>query len=44
MRLHPAESRIRKLSGEFPATLSLFDMPIAPGGTSLIERAADRAA
>jgi ATP-dependent DNA ligase len=38
MRLHPAESRIRKLSGEFPATLSLFDMPVAPGSTSLADR------
>jgi ATP-dependent DNA ligase len=26
MRLHPAESRIRKLAGETPATFILFDM------------------
>ena len=27
MRLHPAESRIRKLARETPARLILFDMP-----------------
>ncbi|MCA0032162.1 ATP-dependent DNA ligase [Mesorhizobium sp. B263B2A] len=37
MRLHPAESRIRKLSRETPAQLVLFDMLAAPGGQSLIE-------
>ncbi len=26
LRLHPAESRVRKLSGEIPATLVLFDL------------------
>src|SRR5213078_2394714 len=26
LRLHPAESRVRKLSGEIPATLILFDL------------------
>ena len=36
MRLHPAESRIRKLARETPAILVLFDMPIAPGGDSLL--------
>jgi ATP-dependent DNA ligase len=36
MRLHPAESRIRKLSKEIPATLKLFDMLTAPGGTTLV--------
>jgi ATP-dependent DNA ligase len=37
MRLHPAESRIRKLSRETPALLILFDMPMAPGGESLLK-------
>ncbi|WP_027168542.1 ATP-dependent DNA ligase [Mesorhizobium sp. WSM3224] len=37
MRLHPAESRIRKLSRETPAQLVLFDMLAGPGGQSLIE-------
>ncbi|MBZ9708166.1 ATP-dependent DNA ligase [Mesorhizobium sp. ESP7-2] len=36
MRLHPAESRIRKLSAQTPARLILFDMPAAPGGTILL--------
>jgi ATP-dependent DNA ligase len=36
MRLHPAESRIRKLSAETPARLMLFDMLMAPGGRRLI--------
>lgn len=36
MRLHPAESRIRKLSRETPATLKLFDMLTAPGGGLLV--------
>ena len=37
MRLHPAESRIRKLSVETPATLILFDTLLDPKGKSLIE-------
>jgi ATP-dependent DNA ligase len=37
MRLHPAESRIRKLARETPAMFILFDMPIAPGGKSLMK-------
>lgn len=37
MRLHPAESRIRKLSVETPAKLILFDMLLAPDGTRLID-------
>ena len=37
LRLHPAESRIRKLARETPAIFILFDMLIAPGGTSLID-------
>ena len=26
LRLHPAESRVRKLAGEIPATLIVFDL------------------
>ncbi|RUZ24414.1 MULTISPECIES: ATP-dependent DNA ligase [unclassified Mesorhizobium] len=32
MRLHPAQSRIRKLSSQTPASLILFDMLARPGG------------
>jgi ATP-dependent DNA ligase len=35
-RLHPAESRIRKLSAETPAQLMLFDMLMTADGRSLI--------
>jgi ATP-dependent DNA ligase len=35
MRLHPAESRIRRLSGETPAMLIAFDMLRTPDGTDL---------
>ncbi len=38
LRLHPAESRIRKLAHETPAIFILFDLLIAPGGKSLIGR------
>ena len=38
MRLHPAESRIRKLAQETPARFVLFDMLVAPTGTSLLGR------
>ena len=37
MRLHPAESRVRKLAGETPAELMLFDC-LALGNESLLER------
>lgn len=37
MRLHPAESRIRKLSAETPAHIVLFDM-LCDHGTVLLER------
>jgi ATP-dependent DNA ligase len=37
LRLHPAESRIRKLSVETPAIFILFDMLAAPGGASLMQ-------
>ena len=36
MRLHPAESRIRKLAAETPAMLILFDLLMTPGGESLL--------
>jgi ATP-dependent DNA ligase len=35
-RLHPAESRIRKLAVETPAQLILFDILLTPDGTNLI--------
>lgn len=38
LRLHPAESRIRKLAGETPAILILFDILATPAGEVLIER------
>ncbi|MER8518227.1 ATP-dependent DNA ligase [Mesorhizobium sp. M0644] len=38
MRLHPAESRIRKLSLETPAMLVLFDVLAEPGGKVIIEQ------
>ena len=38
MRLHPAESRIRRLSQETPATLMLFDILVAPGGHDVAAR------
>lgn len=37
MRLHPAESRIRKLSAELPALLNVFDLPVAPGDDGLLQ-------
>ncbi|WP_254062949.1 ATP-dependent DNA ligase [Caulobacter sp. S45] len=45
MRLHPAESRIRRLSVATPATLMLFDLLAAPGGRDISgEPLADRRA
>jgi ATP-dependent DNA ligase len=37
MRIHPAESRIKKLAAETPATLILFDMLLDAKGKSLID-------
>jgi ATP-dependent DNA ligase len=37
MRVHPAESRIRKLSVETPARLILFDMLVGADGARLME-------
>jgi ATP-dependent DNA ligase len=36
MRLHPAESRVRKLAAETPASLVVFDLLVAPDGSSLM--------
>jgi ATP-dependent DNA ligase len=38
MRLHPAESRIRKLSVATPARIVMFDMLLSPDATSLLDR------
>jgi ATP-dependent DNA ligase len=38
MRLHPAESRIRRLATETPARLVVFDMLAAPGGSIVLQR------
>ena len=37
MRLHPAESRIKKLAAETPGVLILFDMLATPAGESLLQ-------
>jgi ATP-dependent DNA ligase len=37
MRLHPAESRIRKLAAETPAVLILFDLLATPNGEILLQ-------
>src|SRR6185312_5933620 len=41
MRLHPAESRIKKLARETPATFITFDMLADPSGRSLIDAPLD---
>ncbi|MDQ0391934.1 ATP-dependent DNA ligase [Labrys monachus] len=38
MRLHPAESRIRKLSAATPARFILFDMLLSPQGERLLDQ------
>lgn len=38
MRLHPAESRIRKLAHETPARLIVFDMLVATDGAVLLDQ------
>lgn len=38
LRLHPAESRIRKLAADTPAMLIVFDMLMTPGGDVLTNR------
>jgi ATP-dependent DNA ligase len=42
MRLHPAATRIHRLSVETPARLILFDMLVGPGGKPLLEQSLDR--
>jgi ATP-dependent DNA ligase len=37
MRLHPAESRIRRLSVETPAVLIMFDLLVSASGASLLD-------
>ena len=37
MRLHPAESRVRKLAAESPARLMVFDLLFTPKGQSLLD-------
>ncbi len=41
-RIHPAASRVRKLSRERPATLVLFDLLVDPRGTNLATRALEQ--
>ncbi|MGE5178222.1 MAG: ATP-dependent DNA ligase [Bacteroidota bacterium] len=38
MRIHPAESRVRKLAAETPAMLIVFDLLVDEKGASLVER------
>jgi ATP-dependent DNA ligase len=38
MRLHPADSRIRKLAATTPARLIVFDILVAPAGLPLLDR------
>ena len=42
MRLHPAESRIRKLAQETPAILILFDILATPDGRALLDAPLDK--
>jgi ATP-dependent DNA ligase len=37
LRLHPAESRVRKLAAEHPAVFIVFDLLAAPDGSVLLE-------
>jgi ATP-dependent DNA ligase len=38
MRIHPAESRVRKLAAETPALYVVFDLLVDDKGTSLVEK------
>src|SRR5438067_10708458 len=38
LRLHPAESRVRKLAAEHPALYVVFDLLVAPDGRPLVEK------
>ncbi|HEX3881027.1 MAG TPA: ATP-dependent DNA ligase [Stellaceae bacterium] len=42
MRLHPAESRVRKLAAETPAALVAFDILLGPDGATLMHEALRR--
>jgi ATP-dependent DNA ligase len=42
MRLHPAESRVRKLAAETPAALVAFDLLVGPDGVALMDQALRR--
>lgn len=42
MRLHPADSRVRRLSIETPARLVLFDMLVSPNGARLMDQPLER--
>jgi ATP-dependent DNA ligase len=37
LRLHPAESRVKKLAAQTPARIILFDMLLTPDGESLVD-------
>src|SRR5436190_13136468 len=37
-RIHPAESRVRRLAGETPSLLIVFDLLAGPDGESLVNR------
>jgi len=37
-RIHPAESRVRKLAAEYPARYIVFDLLVTPGGESIVDR------
>lgn len=39
MRIHPAESRVRKLAAETPASLVVFDLLVDARGKSLVDQA-----
>jgi hypothetical protein len=43
MRIHPAASRVRKLSREHPALYIVFDLLVDERGKSLVERTGKRA-
>jgi ATP-dependent DNA ligase len=38
MRLHPAQSRVRKLAAETPAMLIAFDLLVGPDGVALLDQ------
>jgi len=42
LRLHPAESRVRKLANEYPATMILFDLLVDERGEPLVNEALQR--